>query len=466
MNHSKKGESALTKGSLVKNIFLYTLPIMATGILQLLFNAADMIVVGKYAGDVALAAIGSTGALINLIVNLLIGLSVGASVSVAQRYGAGDEKGVSRTVHTAICVSVIGGILAGCVGFFGAYTFLGWMGSPDDVIGMATLYLQIYFCGVPFMMVYNFGTAILRSIGDTQRPLLFLAASGLVNVVLNLFFVLVFHMDVDGVAWATVLSQGLAAALVVFYLTRVNGCFALSFSKLRIHYAELKMIARIGIPAGIQGSVFSLSNVVIQSSINSFGSVVMAGNSAASSIEGFVYVAMNAYQQAALTFVGQNLGAGNYDRLKKVLRHCLWMVTATGLSLIAIVLLFARPLLRIYCTEGSAAIEYGVIRFGIVCSTYFLCGIMDSLTGCIRGLGTSFSPMIISLLGACGLRIIWIYTVFQKYHTLRVLYACYPVSWLITALALLICYWIVYNRTVGRKIKAARSSSLPSDTSC
>lgn len=450
------------KRPLPLKILLYALPIVATGVLQLLFNAADVVVVGRYSGDSALAAVGSTGALINLVVNLLNGLSVGAAVAVAQTYGAKDYKSLSDVVHTAICVSVIGGILFGLVGFFGAKTFLVWMGSPADVIDQATLYLKIYFLGVPVMMLYNYGASILRSVGDTRRPLIFLAVSGVINVFLNLFFVICLKMSVDGVAYATVISQAVAAVLVTVFLMRTDGPCRLVISKLRIHKKEFATMLRIGIPAGLQGTVFSLSNVVIQSSVNSFGKVVMAGNTAASNIEGFIYISMNSFYHAAITFVGQNVGAGHPERIRKVFLSCAALVTVIGGGLGALALVFNRELLGIYCTENPMAIEYGLVRMSIICTTYVTCGIMDSLTGCIRGMGNSFAPMVISMIGACGIRILWINTVYawlnytSEFEKLGVLYACYPISWVLTCVALVICFSVVKKKLTARMKREAQ----------
>lgn len=430
-------------------ILVYTLPIVATGILQLLFNAADLIVVGKFSGDSALAAVGSTGALINLIVNLLTGLSVGASVAVAQAYGAKNNKVLSDVVHTAICISVIGGIIFGMIGFFGAKTFLELMGNPSDVIDQATLYLKIYFAGVPVMMLYNFGAAILRSVGDTRHPLIFLSISGVINVMLNLMFVIGFGMDVDGVAYGTVISQAIAALFVVIYLARSKEAYKLEFSKLKIHKKEFLEMLRIGIPAGLQGTVFSLSNVVIQSSINDFGKVVMAGNTASSNIEGFIYIAMNSFYHAALTFIGQNIGAGHPEKIRKVMGLSALMSALTGVILGALALTFNHSLLSLYCSEDPTAIDYGLVRMEIIATTYFLCGIMDTLTGSIRGMGNSVSPMVISMLGACGIRILWINTIYKRinytsiFEKQRMLYLCYPISWILTCIALFICFIIV-----------------------
>ena len=421
----------MTNGPIFGKIVVFTLPLLFSGILQLLYNAADLVVVGRFAGDAPLAAVGATGALINLLVNLFLGLSVGIGVLVARYYGAKDDAGMERAVHTSLLAGLISGVAIGIIGFILTRPLLILMDTPDDVIDLATLYMRIYFCGMPASMIYNFGSAILRSTGDTRRPLLYLAISGILNVFLNLFFVLAMGMDVDGVALGTVASQLMSAVLVVRCLMKEKSAIRFVPRHMRICKAELLVIVKIGLPAGIQGSIFSISNVLIQSSINSFGKVAIAGNTAASNLEGFVYVAMNALYQAALTFVGQNYGAHKPDRIIKVTRQSLLMVTVVGIVLSGIVLLLGRPLLSIY-SDQSAVIDEGMIRLEIICTTYFLCGLMDVSVGVLRGLGRSFLPMVISIAGICGIRILWIYTVFASTRSLRLLYVSYPVSWIVT----------------------------------
>lgn len=444
------GQADICEGPLAKNIILYTLPIIASGILQLLFNAADSIVVGRYAGDIALAAVGSTGALVNLIVNVLLGLSIGTSVNVAHAWGARDNRAVSEVVHTSVLTAFIGGIGFGIVGFFASEWLLGLMATPDNVIGQASLYMEIYFLGLPAMMVYNFSASIMRSTGDSKNPLKFLLVGGVVNVLLNLIFVIVFGMAVEGVALATVISQIVSGGLSVRHLMKIDGPHRLHLKKLKIHRARLKKIMIIGIPAGLQGTVFSLSNVVIQSSVNSFLSVAMTGNSAASNIEGFIYISMNAFYHTALTFVGQHIGAKKTERIKKVVLLCLLFVTITGLIIGLAAYIFRTPLLELYIPNNPEAVAFGIERMTIICTTYFICGIMDVFTGCLRGLGASMTPMIISLLGACASRIIWVSTIFKIYHTMAVLYLCYPISWLLTVIAQLTCYLIIKKRTINR----------------
>lgn len=442
----------MCSGPILRKMIVYTLPLMASGVLQLLFNAADIIVVGKFAGDAALGAVGSTTALINLITNLFIGLSVGANVAAARYAGAGQKDELSHTVHTSMLLSVICGLVLTAAGIPLARILLTLMQTPDTILGLATDYLTIYFCGMTFMMIFNFGNAILRAIGDTRRPLIILIISGIVNVILNLIFVILFNMSVSGVALATVISQGISAFLIVRVLMNEpdDSGITLSLRKLKIYRSKLILISRIGLPAGFQGTIFSLSNVVIQSSINLFGEVVVAGNSAASSIEGFVYISMNSWYQSTLSFTSQNIGACRYERITKILLSGLLCVTVTWAVLGLGVVALSKPLLSIY-TSGAAAIEAGAQRLMVVSGTYALCGIMDVMVGGIRGLGYSVLPMIVSLLGACGLRLVWLATVFniEEFHTPFTVYASYPVSWLATILAHIVCYVII--RAILRK---------------
>ncbi len=440
----KSYEIDMCNGPLLGKIMLFSLPLMLSGILQLLFNAADVIVVGRFAGNESLAAVGSTGALTNLLVNLFIGLSVGANVLVARYYGARQEEEVSQTVHTSILVSVTGGVILMVIGILTAKPLLHLMDTPEDVINLSVLYMRIFFLGMPAMLVFNFGSAILRAIGDTRRPLFYLTIAGVINVVLNLFFVIQCHMGVAGVGLATVLSQCVSTALIVRCLVQSEGCFKLHFHKLKMHWDKFGKIAAIGFPAGIQGSLFSISNVLIQSSVNSFGSVAMAGNTAGSNVEGFVYTAMNSVHQTAVSFTGQNLGGKQYDRIGKILIECLLLVTAIGLVLGNGALLFGRQILGFYSSDPEV-ISYGIQRMGIICTIYFTCGIMDVLVGSIRGLGYALMPMFVSLMGACVLRVIWVYTIFAWDRTLRTLYISYPVTWTITAIVHAVCFILVYR---------------------
>ena len=447
----------LCTGPFWKKIWLYTVPIILTGLLQLLFNAADMVVVGRFAGQEALGAVGATGALINLMVNLFMGLSVGAGVSVAQGIGARDEGSVHRAVHTAIPAAIIGGVILTVGGIALSPFFLGLMGTPEDVIDLSALYMRIYFAGIIPMLLYNFGASILRAAGDTRSPLVYLAISGVVNVLLNLLFVIVFHMSVAGVALATALSQLLSCVLVMLALMKRQDSCKLAWNKLKIHPAARSKIVRIGLPAGIQGSLFSISNVLIQSSINSFGTVVLSGHTAAGNIEGFVYVAMNSFHQTAMNFMGQNMGARKHENFGKILRICLISVGGIGLLLGGACYLFARPLLSIYLTNEAAAIGYGVTRMSYICVIYFLCGLMDVMSGVLRGMGCSISPMVVTVLGVCGFRLAWIYTIFhmEEFHTLEVLYLSYPISWVVTFAALLCVYFVVRRRYTTKKAAEA-----------
>ena len=431
---------SLTEGPLVPRIIQFILPLMLTGILQLLYNMADSIVVGRWEGSSALAAVSSVGSLINLILNVFMGLAVGTSGAVAHDYGAKDYRGVERIVHTSMLLSVIGGIAVGLIGFVFAETFLTWMDSPEDVLPLSTSYLQIYFLGTPANMAYNFGASVLRSVGDTKRPLYFLTISGLVNVALNVVFVAVFHMGVAGVALSTIISQYLSAVFVIVHMMRTKDCIRLDLRKLRFHTDKLVKILKVGLPAGFQGAVFSISNVVIQSSVNSFGSLVIAANGAAGGLEGFTYTAMNSVYHAALTFVGQNVGAHQYNRINRVIATCLVTVAVIGLVMGGATYLFSEQLLGLYLPDDPDAIPFGQIRLSFVGLPYFLCGMMEVMTGGQRGMGMSILPMINSLLGSCALRIVWIFTVFAANPTLPMLYISYPISWTITTVAHSIFY--------------------------
>lgn len=451
MADQKKYEMDMCSGSILKKMLMFTLPLMLSSILQLLFNAADIVVVGRFAGDNSLAAVGSTTALINLLTNLFVGLSIGANVTAARNYGGKREDALSRTVHTAVTISIISGVILTVIGVVGTKEMLRLMSTPDEIIDLAADYLRIYFAGITATTIYNFGSALLRAIGDTKRPLYYLLAAGAVNVVLNLLFVIVFKMDVSGVALATIISESLSAFLVIRCLMRETGAIKLELKKLRVHKAELISIIRIGLPAGFQGIVFALSNVVIQSSVNLFGNIVVAGNSAAANIEGFVYMAMNSFYQATLSFMSQNFGAGQYKRLNKILACGELCVVAVGLVLGNAAVLFGNQLLSIY-SDSPEVILAGMVRLHYISKVYFLCGIMDVLVGALRGIGYSVLPMVVSLLGACGLRLLWIATVFQipQFHKVEVVYLSYAITWIITAGVHFLCYIIVRKR-VTRK---------------
>lgn len=423
----------MCNGPLLPGIIAFSLPLMLSGCLQLLFNAADVIVVGRFAGNESLAAVGSTSSLTNLLVNLFIGLSIGTNVTVGHTLGSGDEKGTQDNVHTAITISMISGILLIGVGMLFTRPLLIRMGAPLDVLDKAALYLKIIFIGMPATMVYNFGSAILRAAGDTRKPLYFLSVAGVVNVVLNLFFVITLHMDVAGVALATIIAQCISAVLILLCLCRMEGPCRLNIRKLYIHPLRLRRMMQIGLPAGIQGSLFSFSNVLIQSSINSFGSIVVAGNSAAMSIEQFVYISMNAVHQAAVSFTSQNTGARKADRINRILFSGLGLVTVIGLIMGVGVNLLGEPLLGIYSAD-SAVIAAGRTRLLWISAPYFLCGVMEVVMGIMRGLGYALTPMVVSLSGACLFRILWLATIFAWMPTQNILLLSYPVSWILTTL--------------------------------
>ncbi len=446
-NIIKKGKKVkdndITTGHMTGKIIRFIIPLMLTGILQLLYNMADSVVVGRYEGKSALAAVSSVGALINLIINVFMGLAVGASVAVAHDYGAKDYDGVSKTVHTSYLISIVGGVIVGIFGMVFSRQFLVWMMTPDDVLPLSTEYLRIYFAGTPANMAYNFGASILRSVGDTKRPLYFLSISGIVNVILNIVFVSGFGMGVAGVAYATVISQILSAVFVIVYMMKSKDCIHFDLRKMRIHMDKLKKIVVVGLPAGFQGTVFSLSNVVIQSSVNSFdSSLIMAGNGAAAGLEGFTYIAMNSVYHASLTFVGQSVGAKRLDLINKIMANCLIIVTVIGLVFGFGTYAFAEPLLGLYLPDDPDAIPYGITRMTYIILPYFLCGMMDVMCGGQRGMGMSVIPMVNSLLGSCALRIVWIATVFAANHTLFILYMSYPISWAVTAVAHTVFYFI------------------------
>ena len=405
----KSYEIDMTSGPLLGKILLFSIPLMLSGILQLLFNAADIIVVGRFAGSGALAAVGSTSSLINLLINVFVGLSVGVNVLVARYYGARKDKDVSETVHTAVTTSIVSGFILVVLGILLANPLLRLMGTPEDVLSQSVLYMRIYFLGMPVLMC------------------------------LNLFFVVVLGMGVDGVAWATVISEHISAFLVLRSLMSAPGALKLDLKQLRIHPRKLKRIVKIGLPAGMQGAIFSISNVLIQSSVNSFGSIAMAGNTASSNIEGFVYTAMNAVYQTNLSFTSQNLGGRKYSRINKIMYICLGVVTAVGLILGLTAVAAGDGLLHIYSSDPEV-LRYGMLRLEIICTTYFLCGIMDCMVGSLRGLGYSIIPMFVSLTGACGFRVLWVFTVFAAYRSLDVLYLSYPVSWAITAIAHMVTF--------------------------
>ena len=439
----------MVHGPLAKKILLFAIPLMLSSMLQLMFNAADVIVVGRFAGSQSLAAVGSTTSLINLITNLFVGLSIGANVVVANFYGAGRLEEIKETLHTAMLIAMASGVIVLVIGVLFAPDFLLMMASPEDVIDLASVYLRIYFLGMPALMLYNFGASMLRAIGDTRRPLYYLLFSGVVNVGLNMVLVICFSLGVVGVAVATVVSQYISAGLVLWCLIREKGPLHFEIAALRLDTGKMIRIMKIGLPAGLQGIVFSLSNVIIQTTINSFGSVIMAGSAAAMNIEGFIFMAMNAFHQTAITFSGQNYGARQLKRVDKVFGLCVAFVSITGLGLGLLAVGFADPLIGIYSAD-PAVIEAGSVRLWYVCTLYALCGIMDVCVGILRGMNRAIIPMVVSIVGACGLRLVWIATVFREFQKIEVLYLAYPVTWAITLSVHLICILIVRRREGGK----------------
>ena len=446
-----KRDINMTEGPVFGKMVAYTLPVLATGILQLLYNFADSFVVSRFAenGEQSLAAVGATGSICNLLVCMVLGLSVGGSVVASQYIGAKNARAVSETVHTSITASVIFGLPIALIGFLLASPLLSLMGTPDDIFSKAVLYMQIYFVGIPATMVYNYSSAILRAKGDTRFPLYVLIFSGLINVLLNLLFVIVFHMDVAGVAWATVVSQALSAIAGIWRLHSLQDDCRLYFHRLRLHGDKLLRIIRIGLPAGIQSGVFGLSNVLLQSSVNSLGSTVVAANTAASTLDGFVYTAQNAVYHGTLAFVGQNVGARKLDRVKKVFSCSLLLVTLIWAIFGGVEILFGRQMLDFYLGGNEKVIEHAVLRLTMLAATYFLCGYMEVFTGVMRGIGSSLVPMIITVVGVCGLRLVWIYLIFPipYFHNLQWLFASYPISWALTLAFQIVAYLIIMRRT-------------------
>lgn len=427
---SRTRDLDMVNGPLFGPILIFALPIMAMNLLQLLFNAADMIVVGRFSGSEALAAVGATGSLINLIVNLFMGLSVGTSVVVAQDYGARRIEDIRHSVHTSIAISLIGGVIVTIAGLVLCEPLLHWMGTPDDIIHLSVRYMRIYFVGMPASMVYNFGAAILRAVGDSRRPMHFLTVSGIINVILNLFFVVALDMSVGGVAWATVISQYLAMVLIMRCLAKNEGALRFSIRRLGIEPVKLKEIVRIGLPAGMQSLLFSISNVLIQSAVNSFGSVMVAASAASGNVEGLISTSMNSYYNAAITFTGQNMGAKKYDRIDSIAKVLTALIFATWIVVGGGILLFGRQLLGLY-TKNPDVVELGMLRMKVMMTFYFPGGVMNVFPGLTRAMGYSILPMLSTLFGACIMRIVWLATVFQWYPTVMGLFLCYPATWTI-----------------------------------
>ena len=443
----KTREINMTEGAIFPKLVAFSVPLVLSSVLQLFFNAADVIVVGRFAGENSLAAVGSTSSLINLLTNLFVGLSIGTNVVAANYFGANHKKNISHTVHTAILLSIYSGVLLSIVGVFGAKFILRAMQAPEEVLNLAALYLKIYFGGITATMIYNFGSALLRSKGDTQRPLVILFLTGIINVILNLFFVIALKMDVAGVAVATVISQCIAAVLILRILATESDDFHLSLKKLSLNRDIFIRILKIGVPAGFQGMMFSFSNVIIQSTVNTFGSIVIAGNSAGINIEGFVYTSMNGFSQGTLTFCSQNLGSGNKARIKSAVFISQCIVLVVGLVLGGAVVLFSHSLLSIF-SSNEEVIQAGMLRLKFVCSTYALCGMMDCMGNAVRGIGHSLLPMITTLVGACGLRVLWILALFQipAYHSLNTIFFSYPLSWFVTWIAHTIAFVVLFTR--------------------
>ena len=438
----------MCNGSIMDKLISFSLPLMLSGILQLMFNAVDIVVVGRFSGSEALAAVGSTTALINMFTNLFIGVSLGTSVLTARFYAAGRDREVSETVHTSITLALLSGILMIFVGLFFSRGALELMDTPDDVIDLSTLYMKIYFMGMPFFMLYNYGAAVLRAVGDTKRPLLFLIISGILNAGLNLFLVVVFHMGVAGVGIATVVSQMLSCVLVLICLYQAESSYQLRFSRLMLKWTYLKQIFQVGVPAGIQSTVINFSNVLLQSSVNSFGSIAMAGYTAANNILGFLYASVNSVTQACMSFTSQNYGVGKWKRMDRVLLDCMILTVAVGVTLGGGAYLFGNELLKIYTGEADV-IACGLEILSITTVWYFLCGLMDLFPGALRGMGHSGVPMILSIIGTVGTRIVWIYWIFPYHRSLMVLFISYPASWIITIILQVICYGSVRRKVHG-----------------
>ena len=445
-----KYEIDMCNGSILDKLISFSIPLMLSGILQLLFNAVDIIVVGRFTGSEALAAVGSTTALINVFVNFFIGISLGSNVLAARFYAAGKDKEMSETVHTAITLALISGIVMGIVGVVSAKGALQLMDTPDNVLDLSTLYMRIYFVGMPFFMLYNYGAAILRAVGDTKRPLMFLIVSGATNVVLNLILVIRFHLGVAGVAIATVISQGISCVLVLRCLYYSEGSYQLRFSKLGMKARYVKQIFQVGVPAGIQSTIINFSNVLLQSSVNSFGSVAMAGYTAANNILGFLYVSVNSITQACMSFTSQNYGVRKLKRMDRILLECLGLTVTVSLIFGGGSYLFGSELMHIY-TKSADVVACGTDIMLYTTVTYFLCGIMDLFPGALRGMGHSAVPMILSVVGTVGTRIVWIYWVFPQHRALDFLFISYPVSWILTIVMQVICFYFVRKGVHGKE---------------
>lgn len=447
---SNRFEIDMCTGPLMPKLISFFLPLMFSGILQLLFNAVDLIVVGRFAGSDCLAAVGSTTALINTFIAFFIGLSLGSNVMAARYYAADEHENMSNVVHTSITMALISGVLILIFGQLLARPALELMDTPDEIIGMSVQYMRIYFLGTPFFMLYNFGASILRAVGDTKRPMIFLVIAGIINAGLNIFLVVHFHMDVAGVAIATIFSQMISCVLVIIVLLNSPSAYRLIISKLKIHKELLITILKIGVPAGLQSTVINVSNAMLQSSVNPFGPYAMAGYTAANNIFGFLYTSANAVTQGCMCFTSQNLGAKKYDRMKKVLFDCLVLETVVCLALGSVAYFFGDKILGIY-TSSDVVIGYGLKVLSLTTLTYFLCGYMDCIPGALRGMGYSAVPMILSIVGTVGIRIIWIYGLFPTHRDITFLFISYPASWIATIIMQSICYFVIIKKNFSKK---------------
>ena len=445
----KKYSIDMTTGVLFPKILGFAFPLMVTGLLQIVYNAADVMVVGRFAGSISLAAVGATSTLVNLMLNLFLGLSMGSGVVVANHIGAGDGASVHRTVHSAMLLSIISGFVIGIIGVVISPYALSAMGTPDDVHSLSTLYLRIFFLGTPANMVYNYGASIIRATGDSKRPLYILTSTGILNVVLNLIFVVKFNMNVAGVALATIISQYVSAICVLYILLNINSYIHLSMKKLHFYKDELLDILKIGIPAGLQGSLFSLSNVIIQSSINSFGAAAIAGNTASGNVDSIIFTCCNSVSQTATTFTSQNLGAGQYKRIRKIYFNCIGVSMGIAAIFGVALLAFGPQILTVFSTD-SEVIDMGLIRLKLFAVTYIINSVLDVTTGQMRGLGKSVIPMIVTMVGVCGLRVLWVFTVFPQYRSMFTLYLSYPVSWLATGIVLVTMYAVTFRKILKR----------------
>ncbi|MCQ4637868.1 MATE family efflux transporter [Anaerovorax odorimutans] len=441
----------MCNGPIVQNVLVFAIPIIIGNFMQILLSAVDMAVVGKFVGEDALAAVGANISLIYLIFNLFVGLSIGANIVTARYCGAQSEQDVEETVHCSMAICLLSGVFLAILGIAAARFFLELLDTPENIMDAAVTYLRVCALGFPFTLIFNFTRAIVNAEGDTKFPLYCLILAGTANVILNLIFVLIFHLDVFGVALATVFSNGLSAVLMTVRLCRGTTAVKLRIRRIRLVKSKATDIIRIGLPAGLQGIAFSISNVIVQDAVNSFGSIVIAGNTAVINIEGFLYQAMYGFYQASGTFISQNCGARKYGRIKKVLRVCLLWAFAAGFGLSIISIVFREGILGIYSGQ-EAVVAAGAIRILAVFPLYFLCGLNDVLSGAMRGMGYSTVPLVISLMGACVLRIVWILTVFKAHHTLVILYVSYPVTWGLTFMAHFIAFHICYKNLHKKKV--------------